>query len=330
MLRLLLVVLLVAGAACGGSDDPPAVPANTAVGKVLEVSGVVSASRGSATRRLAANAEVFGDDVIDTGGDGSVAIELFHNGARWTLDSNQKNVKVSESVAWGLDKQAAAKLVEHATSSAGRHADHSAADTKESAVVAEAPKVEAAPAPTTGGASNDPPPPPAQVVQRRPIPPAPKPLPKPTIEQAKDTRAADKGSEPRERPDPTPRTTRGACDEVACTIDPSGACCGKFKKKTSEPRAPAEAEALAETVDPGQVRAGMVAVKERVTACAEKVPVKGTVKVKVAVGGDGRVAVVSVESTPDAALGECVAAAVKGATFPKSRTGVTFTFPFVF
>jgi TonB family protein len=71
-------------------------------------------------------------------------------------------------------------------------------------------------------------------------------------------------------------------------------------------------------------------VKARVTACGDKSPAKGKVKVKVQVGGDGRVSNVAVETTPDPALGACVAAAVQKASFAKTQNGGSFSYPFVF
>ena len=59
----------------------------------------------------------------------------------------------------------------------------------------------------------------------------------------------------------------------------------------------------------------------RDSTCGDKSPAKGKVKVKVQVSGDGRVSNVSVETTPDPALGACVAAAVQKASFAKTQIG---------
>jgi len=48
------------------------------------------------------------------------------------------------------------------------------------------------------------------------------------------------------------------------------------------------------------------------------------------VSGDGRVTGVNVETTPDSALGACVAAAVQKASFSKTQNGGSFSYPFVF
>ncbi len=78
------------------------------------------------------------------------------------------------------------------------------------------------------------------------------------------------------------------------------------------------------------ISAGIGNVKARVTACGDKSPAKGKVKVHVKVGGDGRVTSVSVETSPDPALGACVSAAVQKATFAKTQNGGSFGYPFVF
>ncbi len=125
MLRLALVVMLCL--ACGSSSQSEIPPANA--GKVIELTGKVTATRESATRALAVDNSVASDDVIATAPDASVVIELFHNNARWSLEAGITS-RVDASVAWSLPKQDAATQIEHATSSAGRHADRQAADTQ--------------------------------------------------------------------------------------------------------------------------------------------------------------------------------------------------------
>lgn len=75
---------------------------------------------------------------------------------------------------------------------------------------------------------------------------------------------------------------------------------------------------------------GMSRVKAAVIKCGEKIAVKGIVKLAITVGGDGRVKDISVSEAPDAALGECVAAAARKATFPASQEGGAFSYPFKF
>ncbi|MDQ3300458.1 MAG: hypothetical protein M3619_28095, partial [Myxococcota bacterium] len=115
-------------ASCKSKEDAPAVTVGTAAGKVVEVSGKVDATRDGKPRPLAPGAEIFADDVIATGADGAVVIELFHNSARWSVESG-RSTRVDASLAWGLSKQQAAAATEHATASAGRNAERAAADT---------------------------------------------------------------------------------------------------------------------------------------------------------------------------------------------------------
>jgi len=71
-------------------------------------------------------------------------------------------------------------------------------------------------------------------------------------------------------------------------------------------------------------------IKPKVVACGEKAGAKGTVKLDVSVDPAGNVKSVSVTESPDAALGECVSAAMKRAKFGKSVNGGEFVYPFVF
>lgn len=77
------------------------------------------------------------------------------------------------------------------------------------------------------------------------------------------------------------------------------------------------------------ITSGIGAVKTKVMACARG-DVKGIVRVKVKVSPAGAPEVVTVTQTPDADLGECVVAAVRSATFATTRSGGSFSFPFVF
>jgi len=114
---------------CSSGGDTPQVAPGAVAGKVLEASGSVAATRNGASRALAAGGEVFADDVIDTAS-GSVLILLHHNNARWAVESGQRT-RVDESLAWKLAKQeGSAKVVDHASSAAGREGERTAADTR--------------------------------------------------------------------------------------------------------------------------------------------------------------------------------------------------------
>jgi TonB family protein len=138
-------------------------------------------------------------------------------------------------------------------------------------------------------------------------------------------------------PPPPPKETGGGggCDEVSCVLNNyDGACCAKFKKGGSAPKPKTGGGGgggdLPDGLDRSMISAGIANVKARVETCGSKSPAKGKVKVKVSVSGDGRVTNVSVETTPDPALGACVAAAVQKASFAKTQSGGSFSYPFVF
>ena len=78
------------------------------------------------------------------------------------------------------------------------------------------------------------------------------------------------------------------------------------------------------------ISSGIANVKARVSSCGDKSQAKGKVKVHVKVDGSGKVSNVTVESSPDASLGSCVAAAVQKASFSKTQNGGSFSYPFVF
>jgi TonB family protein len=118
------------------------------------------------------------------------------------------------------------------------------------------------------------------------------------------------------------------CDEVSCVMGHyERACCARFKPADTEfhPRG-----SIPDQLDKSMVKAGIEKVKPKVIACGEKIAVKGTVKLSITVGAEGNVADISVAEAPDAALGDCVLAAVKKAAFGKAASATTFTYPFAF
>src|SRR5688500_15736015 len=150
--RLLLAALVAAAAppACGSKESAgPAVTPGAAAGNVLEVTGTVTAKRGDAAPRpLAVGDTVSGDDVIETGADGSIVIELLHNKARWSLAASRKQ-QVATSAAWKAPARSGDEVGGTGRSTAaGRHAEREGADTAAGAVATEtAAPVAAAPAP---------------------------------------------------------------------------------------------------------------------------------------------------------------------------------------
>lgn len=129
-MRSWIVVLVFALGACS-KDQPsgPAVVPGAPAGDVLEVTGAVTAKRGGEMRGLAVGDEVSGDDVIGTGAEASVLIQLRHNGVKWSLKGGRDR-KLSDTPAW----RAPARGHDHdgvgdPSTAAGRHAEREAADT---------------------------------------------------------------------------------------------------------------------------------------------------------------------------------------------------------
>jgi len=150
-----------------------------------------------------------------------------------------------------------------------------------------------------------------------------------------ETHAATTTAHADKTPTP-PAGDSGGCDEVSCVLNNyDGACCAKFRKKGAGGGGGAAAPSgghsdLPDALDRSMISSGIANVKARVSACGDKSSAKGKVKVHVKVGGDGRVSSVNVETSPDASLGACVAAAVQKATFSKTQSGGSFSYPFVF
>ncbi len=141
--------------------------------------------------------------------------------------------------------------------------------------------------------------------------------------------------------DKPPADTGGKClDEVACLLaDRPPACCAKYRGSsgggggggsTTKPPSGGGGSNLPESLQKADISAGIGGVRARVDGCAAKSSAKGTVKVSVKVDGSGAVSSVTVRETPDAGLGSCVAAAVQKATFKKTQTGGSFSYPFTF
>ncbi len=113
-----------------------------------------------------------------------------------------------------------------------------------------------------------------------------------------------------------------------------GACCSKFRKGGSKPSRRQQAVRRRGNLPEGLDRS-MISVGDRNGEGARPVvrrqsQAKGKVKVQVKVGGDGRVSNVTVESSPDASLGACVRSAVQRASFAKTQSGGSFSYPFMF
>lgn len=131
----LFVALSFGAVACDGESAAKTDPAAPA-GDVVELTGSATATRHGATRDLTLGAEVYGDDVIETGAESSIAIMLSHNRARVTWAANVKQ-RLDESTAWRAEPAEGGDLAardENRTGAAGRHTEREAAQTARSDV----------------------------------------------------------------------------------------------------------------------------------------------------------------------------------------------------
>jgi len=147
-------------------------------------------------------------------------------------------------------------------------------------------------------------------------------------------------SPPVEKSSPPPPKDTGkasggdSCDEVSCVLNNyEGACCAKFKRGGGKPSSGGSSGGksdLPESLDRAMISDGVAKVKARVMSCGERSPAKGQVKVSVKVSPDGQVTSVTVKNTPDANLGNCVQSMMQKATFAKTQTGGSFSYPYTF
>jgi TonB family protein len=113
-------------------------------------------------------------------------------------------------------------------------------------------------------------------------------------------------------------------DEVACWAA-AGGC-----------RPPAandddDGSGLPRTIDTAMVKAGILPLRATALACGDAHPgVTGMVKVQVQVAPDGTVTRSTVVTSPEPALGRCVAAAFARATFARTQQGGSFKYPINF
>jgi tetratricopeptide (TPR) repeat protein len=107
------------------------------------------------------------------------------------------------------------------------------------------------------------------------------------------------------------------CDEVSCVLtNYEGACCVRYNPTK-------------DTLDQADIDGAIALVRDDIVACGDQYTTTGQVVLTVRVA-DSKVDMVKVTSTPDVALGQCVADVVKSAVFPAANNLVTFTVPFVF
>lgn len=155
----------------------------------------------------------------------------------------------------------------------------------------------------------------------------------------KTTTTASKPADKPAKTEPVATTTKpdsggGGCDQVDCIINNyEKACCAKYKAGASSSGSSSTKKPtgdLPAALDKDMISAGVSKISGKAQSCGGQSSAKGVVKVGVKVGADGRVVSVTVKQTPDPALGNCVASAMQKATFAKTATGGSFSYPFSF
>ena len=132
---------------------------------------------------------------------------------------------------------------------------------------------------------------------------------------------------------PNNPTTSDECDEVGCLlIKYDKPCCERFRPPPVEkpPVVVVDPNAGPVELDKTLIKVGVERFRAMVIRCGEQSSAKGTVSISVSVKPDGTIGSVSVASTPEAVLGECVAGVMRKATFAKTQNGGSFTYPFAF
>ncbi|HEY5926027.1 MAG TPA: hypothetical protein VIV11_30280 [Kofleriaceae bacterium] len=321
MLRGVLVGLLaVSAVSCKSSSDSAKSQPGMAAGKVVEVTGSVTVRHNNVAQPLAAGATVEGDDIIETGADGNVIIELNHNLVRWELGAN-KTAKVKESVAWGLAKKAGDSVqVTETSAAAGRNAERSAADTTVSA------QAESAPAPTAAPVAPPPPPPPAPPAEaqspRQEAPPKAKKA-EPVVDRERDDAVLNQPSGGGGAPTKELAKTRGgegaaggtgtASTTVAKGAPGGGANVAANADTESAKMSPADADKAAMDV--------VLKNDKALKACLTKDAQALSVTIKIAANGKGT-AVVSGKAAIPGSVQTCVKSAVAKMKFAAVATTV--------
>jgi hypothetical protein len=89
--------------------------------------------------------------------------------------------------------------------------------------------------------------------------------------------------------------------------------------------------ALPASPDRSQISDTIRPIREQIMLCGEREPTThGQVKVHLEVAPPGNVISVKVQQTPSPSLGECIAAVMSKLTFPASRNGIAFAYPWNF
>jgi hypothetical protein len=320
-------IWIVAGCGSGESARAKVDPA-AAAGDVREVTGTVTGVLAGERRALSVGDVVAAGELIETGGDGDVVIELRHNHVHWHLGPSQAR-KPLDAAAWTASAPTdRADPGGDRTAAAGRLAEREGADTASTAV----PTGGGSGSGSGSGAGSD-------VDQQRavePVEPVEPPEPIEPVEPKRD-HVKRKGKKPTAedpKSDPAPddlRTPTDGCDEIACTIDPSPTCCMKFRAsgRLEKRSGGGDSSDPPEQLDSAAIRAAMTGIKGELVGCGST-HVGTKIRIKLKVLPSGAVDTVTVEGIEDSAVVGCLTSAARRATFPRTQRGGSFSYPIVF
>jgi TonB family protein len=120
-----------------------------------------------------------------------------------------------------------------------------------------------------------------------------------------------------------PQRAAATCSEVSCIVSSyADKCCEIYRDHVGGSGPPAPA--LPDSLDRAALAAGIARIDT--SGCHDQSPAHGDVTVSVKVSPAGTVTAVTVKSSPDAALGACVTAAARKATFATTQRGGSFAY----
>jgi serine/threonine protein kinase len=132
-----------------------------------------------------------------------------------------------------------------------------------------------------------------------------------------------------------PPPAAAACDEASCAASNNDAeCCDKFRsvEPPVDAAVPPQSEppVAPEVIDRDMIARGIRSVRARIDACGAAFSGAGLVKVSVSVAADGKVASITIKSSPDDWLGACVKQRLQLAEFAQTQHGFAFSYGFTF
>ncbi len=120
------------------------------------------------------------------------------------------------------------------------------------------------------------------------------------------------------------------CDEVTCLVSPKNQCCVlKENKRRARQKALGLIPDLQQKLGRNDIKRGISKVQARIGLCGSLRGGKGTVRLRMKIGGRGQV--VTIRATGGApTLRSCVVSAVMRARFKKTERGMSVNYPIVF